>query len=142
MDISAATFGCNILFCFCRIFPGAFKDLLSTRAMIYPTIIVTTVEKAARLPLPVFASMRQEVVWSERSKSCRHLLSHVLAEAGPHKAAQNVYSNQEQKRECGEFIRADGKRCGRGYVVVYVVVSEQRGGCLNKMGLSGYIRLV
>lgn len=51
--------------------------------MIYPTIILTTVEKATGLPLPVFASKRQEVVWSERSKSCRHLLSHVLAEAGP-----------------------------------------------------------
>lgn len=63
--------------------------------MIYPTIIVLViiVEKTAGLPLPVFAYMGQEVVWNQRSKS----LSHVLAEAGRYKAADNVHSNKNQK---------------------------------------------
>lgn len=72
--------------------------------MIYPTIIVTTVEETAGLPLPVFAYMGQEVVWNERSKSCCHLLSHVLAEAGRYEAADNVHSNKNQKWECTGFI--------------------------------------
>lgn len=141
MDISVSTFGCNPLFCFAG-FSHEPSKICCQQALIYSTIIVTTVKKPQICHFLCLPTRHRK--WSKLRDQSPAAISYHTSwwEQDLTKLQKNVDSNEEQKRECGEFMSEQQcwlKELGEGYVVhlrsyIQVVWKVFH----NKIRLSGF----